>query len=285
MEVRAHPARVRAPDARALSATAKRVVDGALRLTYAAVLRALRSLVGGAAAARRQGRRPRRLHRAEHARAARVVLRRAADRRRARADQLPAQPGRVRLHHQPLGRDRRLRARGLPRVPSTAIRPQLPGVAPLRRARRSARRVGSTTRRSSSEASPDFAKPEIGERDLLTINYTSGTTSRPKGVMITHRNAYMNTVGTLLHLPMRLTDRYLWTLPMFHANGWTFVWTVTAVGADARLPAQDRAGEDVRADPDRARVDALRRADGADRRSRARRPRLAGERAARACAW
>jgi len=49
-------------------------------------------------------------------------------------------------------------------------------------------------------------------------------------VMITHRNAYMNTVGTLLHLPMRLTDRYLWTLPMFHANGWTFVWTVTAVG-------------------------------------------------------
>ena len=81
-----------------------------------------------------------------------------------------------------------------------------------------------------SEASSDFVKPEIGERDLLTINYTSGTTSRPKGVMITHRNAYMNTVGTLLHLPMTLTDRYLWTLPMFHANGWTFTWTVTAVG-------------------------------------------------------
>jgi fatty-acyl-CoA synthase len=78
---------------------------------------------------------------------------------------------------------------------------------------------------------PDFARPEISERDLLTINYTSGTTSRPKGVMITHRNAYMNTVGTLLHLPMRLTDRYLWALPMFHANGWTFVWTVTAAGA------------------------------------------------------
>jgi fatty-acyl-CoA synthase len=82
-----------------------------------------------------------------------------------------------------------------------------------------------------SGASPGFARVEIGERDLLTINYTSGTTSRPKGVMITHRNAYMNTVGTLLHLPMRMTDRYLWTLPMFHANGWTFVWTVTAVGA------------------------------------------------------
>ncbi|HEX2678149.1 MAG TPA: AMP-binding protein, partial [Polyangiales bacterium] len=72
---------------------------------------------------------------------------------------------------------------------------------------------------------------EIGERDLLTINYTSGTTSRPKGVMITHRNAYMNVVGTLIHLPMTPADRYLWTLPMFHANGWTFTWTVTAVGA------------------------------------------------------
>ena len=68
----------------------------------------------------------------------------------------------------------------------------------------------------------------IDERDLLTINYTSGTTARPKGVMITHRNAAMNTIGTLLHLPMRVGERYLWTLPMFHANGWTFTWTVTA---------------------------------------------------------
>ena len=49
--------------------------------------------------------------------------------------------------------------------------------------------------------------------------------------MITHRNAYINVVGTLIHHPMSLADRYLWTLPMFHANGWTFVWTVTAAGA------------------------------------------------------
>jgi fatty-acyl-CoA synthase len=77
---------------------------------------------------------------------------------------------------------------------------------------------------------PAFSAPgEIRENDLLALNYTSGTTSRPKGVMITHRNAYMNVIGTLLHLPMQMTDRYLWTLPMFHANGWTFVWTVTAV--------------------------------------------------------
>ena len=79
-------------------------------------------------------------------------------------------------------------------------------------------------------ASPRFRQPAIRERDLLTINYTSGTTSRPKGVMITHRNAYMNVVGTLIHLPMTPADRYLWTLPMFHANGWTYVWIVTAVG-------------------------------------------------------
>jgi acyl-CoA synthetase (AMP-forming)/AMP-acid ligase II len=77
-------------------------------------------------------------------------------------------------------------------------------------------------------ASPGFARPEIGERDLLTINYTSGTTARPKGVMITHRNAAINSIGTLLHLPIGVGERYLWTLPMFHANGWTYTWTVTA---------------------------------------------------------
>ena len=80
-------------------------------------------------------------------------------------------------------------------------------------------------------AGPDFARPEIDERDLLTINYTSGTTARPKGVMITHRNAAMNSIGTLLHIPLGVGERYLWTLPMFHANGWTFTWTVTAAGA------------------------------------------------------
>jgi fatty-acyl-CoA synthase len=81
-----------------------------------------------------------------------------------------------------------------------------------------------------AQAPETFSRPEIAEEDLLTINYTSGTTSRPKGVMITHRNAYMNVVGTLIHISMSPADRYLWTLPMFHANGWTFVWVVTAVG-------------------------------------------------------
>jgi fatty-acyl-CoA synthase len=79
-------------------------------------------------------------------------------------------------------------------------------------------------------ADPDFERHAIDERDLLTINYTSGTTARPKGVMMTHRNAAMNSIGTLLHLPIGVGDRYLWTLPMFHANGWTYTWTVTAAG-------------------------------------------------------
>src|SRR2546425_2276656 len=79
-------------------------------------------------------------------------------------------------------------------------------------------------------APPDFVRPDIRENDLLSLNYTSGTTARPKGVMITHRNAWLNVVGTLVHLHITCADRYLWTVPMFHANGWTFVWIVTAVG-------------------------------------------------------
>ena len=82
------------------------------------------------------------------------------------------------------------------------------------------------------DAAPgDYPRIPIAEGDLLTINYTSGTTSKPKGVMITHRNAWANCVGTLVHWHMTPADRYLWTLPMFHANGWTFTWIVTAAGA------------------------------------------------------
>ncbi|MEZ5850808.1 MAG: long-chain-fatty-acid--CoA ligase [Hyphomicrobiaceae bacterium] len=83
---------------------------------------------------------------------------------------------------------------------------------------------------SLAAASPQFAKVDIAEGDLLTINYTSGTTARPKGVMITHRNAFLNVMGTLVHHHLTPGDRYLWTLPMFHANGWTFTWINTARG-------------------------------------------------------
>lgn len=76
-----------------------------------------------------------------------------------------------------------------------------------------------------------FDRPTPSEGDLIAINYTSGTTSKPKGVMITHRNAWVNATGTLVHWPMTPADRFLWTLPMFHANGWTFTWLLTGVGA------------------------------------------------------
>ena len=81
-----------------------------------------------------------------------------------------------------------------------------------------------------ARARPSFNRPDIKEDDLLSLNYTSGTTAKPKGVMITHRNAWTNVMDTLVHFHITVGDTYLWTLPMFHANGWTFVWIVTAVG-------------------------------------------------------
>ncbi|HEX9362589.1 MAG TPA: long-chain-fatty-acid--CoA ligase [Candidatus Dormibacteraeota bacterium] len=81
-----------------------------------------------------------------------------------------------------------------------------------------------------SRARPAFKPVEIAETDLLALNYTSGTTAKPKGVMITHRNAWINVMDTLVHFHLTVDDTYLWTLPMFHANGWTFVWIITAVG-------------------------------------------------------
>ena len=68
------------------------------------------------------------------------------------------------------------------------------------------------------------------ETDTLTINYTSGTTGMPKGVEYTPRGAYLNALGEAMEMSMNWRSVYLWTLPMFHANGWCFPWAVTAVG-------------------------------------------------------
>src|SRR5271165_212554 len=70
----------------------------------------------------------------------------------------------------------------------------------------------------------------IDERQLLAINYTSGTTGRPKGVMYHHRGAYLQATAMAYHARLGPGARYLWTLPMFHCNGWCFTWAVTAVG-------------------------------------------------------
>jgi len=68
------------------------------------------------------------------------------------------------------------------------------------------------------------------ERDIATINYTSGTTGLPKGVMYHHRGAYLNAIGEIIEAHLDSTSVYLWTLPMFHCNGWCFTWAVTAIG-------------------------------------------------------
>jgi fatty-acyl-CoA synthase len=68
------------------------------------------------------------------------------------------------------------------------------------------------------------------EERTIAINYTSGTTGRPKGVMYTHRGAYLNALGEIIHSQHTPDSVYLWTLPMFHCNGWCTTWGVTAVG-------------------------------------------------------
>jgi fatty-acyl-CoA synthase len=69
------------------------------------------------------------------------------------------------------------------------------------------------------------------EDDTISINYTSGTTGRPKGVMYTYRGAYLNALAEAAHSRLDSRSVYLWTLPMFHCNGWCFTWAVTALGA------------------------------------------------------
>ncbi len=67
------------------------------------------------------------------------------------------------------------------------------------------------------------------EEETISVNYTSGTTGRPKGVMYTHRGAYLCALGNVVETGMGYESVYLWTLPMFHCNGWTFPWAVTAI--------------------------------------------------------
>ena len=78
------------------------------------------------------------------------------------------------------------------------------------------------------------------EEETISVNYTSGTTGQPKGVQYTYRGAYLNALGEVIHAGMSADSVYLWTLPMFHCNGWCFPWAVTAVaGRHVTLRAMD----------------------------------------------
>ena len=92
-------------------------------------------------------------------------------------------------------------------------------------------------------AAPRYERVEpADEWQAISLNYTSGTTGKPKGVVYHHRGAHLNAVGNILTWGMPRHSVYLWTLPMFHCNGWCFPWTVAAnVGTNVCLRRVDAA--------------------------------------------
>lgn len=81
------------------------------------------------------------------------------------------------------------------------------------------------------EGDPEFewTLPD-DEWDAISLNYTSGTTGNPKGVVYHHRGAYLNAASNMMACGMTPRAKYLWTLPLFHCNGWCFAWTIAANG-------------------------------------------------------
>src|SRR5881628_136695 len=79
--------------------------------------------------------------------------------------------------------------------------------------------------------SDDYAwTPPADESAPIALNYTSGTTGNPKGVVYHHRGAFLESVGNIMMWPLPPRAVYLWTLPMFHCNGWCYTWALTAMG-------------------------------------------------------
>ena len=242
--------------ARRLYGSRPAVVDGRCA-SPTSVRRSLRPLVAWLQRAGVSKGRSRRLHRAEHPRPARVVLRRAADRRGAGADQLPPDRRRLRATSSRTAA-RRSSARTRDYLDAVdSIRGDLPGVEHF--VALDGARDGWLDYEAAGPRMPTRrSAPAIDERDLLTINYTSGTTSRPKG-RDDHAPQRVDELGrhARARADERRRDRYLWTLPMFHANGWTFTWTVTAVGGTHVCLRKVEPGGRVRADRDAEQVTML----------------------------
>ena len=87
---------------------------------------------------------------------------------------------------------------------------------------------------------------ERSELDTIAINYTSGTTGEPKGVEYSGRGAYLNALGQVIDAGLNASSVYLWTLPMFHCNGWCYTWAVTAVGGQHVCLRKSRCRKDLR---------------------------------------
>ncbi|RZV06378.1 fatty-acyl-CoA synthase [Natrinema hispanicum] len=81
-----------------------------------------------------------------------------------------------------------------------------------------------------ADTEPTYDRPEMDEEDIITINYTSGTTGDPKGVMRNHRGETIHAYSSSVHRDISDDDVYLWTLPMFHVNGWGHVFSITGIG-------------------------------------------------------
>ncbi len=106
------------------------------------------------------------------------------------------------------------------------------------------------------EGDPEYAwENPADEWDAISLNYTSGTTGDPKGVVTHHRGAYLNAVSNIVNWGIRQHPVYLWTLPMFHCNGWCFPWSDRRARGGERVPAPGRAAGVLGRDP-RARRDA-----------------------------
>jgi len=101
---------------------------------------------------------------------------------------------------------------------------------------------GSDYERLLSVSEPAWREPS-DETETLSINYTSGTTGVPKGVVYHHRGAYLQALAMAFHARLGPESVFLWTLPMFHTNGWCFPWAVTAAGARHRCLRRIDPGE------------------------------------------